>query len=60
MEFNLKGQEQQTAEGDDAKNGDTSNQVEADNDDATDDPNDGVLTAWESGIFADGSVDMRA
>ena len=60
MEFNLKGQEQQTAEGDDAKNGDTSNQAEADNDDATDDPNDGVLTAWESGIFADGSVDMRA
>lgn len=60
MEFNLKGQEQQTAEGDDAKNGDASNQAEADSDDATDDPNDGVLTAWESGIFADGSVDMRA
>lgn len=60
MEFNLKGQEQQTAEGDDAKNGGASNQAEADSDDATDDPNDGVLTAWESGIFADGSVDMRA
>lgn len=58
MEFNLKGQEQQTAEGEDAKNGDASNQ--ADSDDAMDDPNDGVLTAWESGIFADGSVDMRA
>ena len=60
MEFNLKGQEQQTAEGDEAKNGDASNQAEADSDDATDDPDDGVLTAWESGIFADGTVDMRA
>ncbi len=60
MEFNLKGQEQQTAEGDDAKNGGASNQAEANSDDASDDPNDGVLTAWESGIFADGSVDMRA
>lgn len=60
MEFNLKGQEQQTADaegdgrgnagGDDAEAGET----------AENGADDGVMSAWESGIFANGRLDMRA
>lgn len=59
MEFNLKGQEQQSAqsEGDDKGNSAT---AEADAEETEADVNDGVMSAWESGIFVNGKLDMRA
>jgi len=60
MEFNLKGQEQQTAdEQGDGNNGPASAEAETDEAAPADD-NDGVMSAWESGIFANGRLDMRA
>ena len=60
MEFNLKGQEQQTADAQgDGKDAPASAEVEADEAAPVDD-NDGVMSAWESGIFANGRLDMRA
>ncbi|MCK5777652.1 MAG: flagellar hook-length control protein FliK, partial [Rhodospirillales bacterium] len=60
MEFNLKGQEQQSAEAEGDGASGTSN-GEADlAEEAETDINDGVMSAWESGIFANGRVDMRA
>jgi flagellar hook-length control protein FliK len=60
MQFNLKGQEQQTADaGNDAKGGPVA--AEGDGEaEIADAPNDGVMSAWESGIFANGRIDMRA
>lgn len=58
MEFNLKGQEQQNADG----QGDGSQIADGAEagDGAETDINDGVMSAWESGIFANGRLDMRA
>ncbi|WNJ99131.1 flagellar hook-length control protein FliK [Thalassospiraceae bacterium LMO-JJ14] len=58
MEFNLKGQEQQSAEAEDnAKNNPANMEAEAE---ADADAGDGVMSAWESGIFANGRFDLRA
>ncbi|MEX0694756.1 MAG: flagellar hook-length control protein FliK, partial [Rhodospirillales bacterium] len=58
MQFNLKGQDKQTAEGDNADmQGAADKAADADIDTADDGV---VMTAWESGIFANGRLDMRA
>ena len=58
MQFNLKGQERQSAEADgNDKNGAAGKLAEAEIEDNTDGP---IMTAWESGIFANGRLDMRA
>lgn len=58
MEFNLKGQEQKSAEAEDnAKNNPANAEAEAE---ADADTGDGVMSAWESGIFANGRFDLRA
>ena len=60
MEFNLKGQEQQSAEAEtNSSNSQSADEADANGEEATD-PNDGVMSAWESGIFANGRLDMRA
>lgn len=59
MEFNLKGQEQQSAEAENNSSNSQSAEADANGEEATD-PNDGVMSAWESGIFANGRLDMRA
>ena len=57
MQFNLKGQEKQTAEGDNADENGTGKLTDAE----IDSRDEGVvMTAWESGIFANGRLDMRA
>ena len=58
MEFNLQGQEQQSAE---AEGDGTPGSGDADvAEEGETDVNDGVMSAWESGIFANGRLDMRA
>ena len=59
MEFNLKGQEKQTAEGENSEDNAKPN-VEADAEQQLSQDNDGVMNAWESGIFMNGRIDMRA
>ena len=60
MEFNLKGQEQQSAEAEgDGASGTADGDSNAAEETETD-VNDGVMSAWESGIFANGRLDMRA
>jgi len=62
MEFNLQGQEQQTAENEgktsDGRSG-REEAVDADGDDQSA-PEDPVLSAWESGIYLNGRLDVRA
>lgn len=61
MEFNLQGQEKQTAEGE--NNGEdksASNQVDVTAEDTAQNPDGDVLNAWESGIYFNGRLDMRA
>ncbi len=60
MEFNLKGQEQQTADNETSNGGNDAAADNPDNAEASGDGDDGVMSAWESGIFMDGRVDMRA
>lgn len=61
MEFNLQGQEKQTAEGEDTGNGKSaSDQADVTAEDAAQNPEGDVLNAWESGIFFNGRLDMRA
>lgn len=60
MEFNLKGEEQQSADGENA-DGTMSNGPEtADTDGNIEDLDAGVVNAWESGIFMNGRLDVRA
>lgn len=61
MEFNLQGQEKQTAEGE--NNGDGKSSADQAALTAEEDPNNpggDVLNAWESGIYFNGRLDMRA
>lgn len=59
MQFNLKGEQQQrTADGDDQPNGNAGNAEPEASETAENES--AVLTAWESGIFMDGRIDMRA
>lgn len=57
MQFNLKGQEKQTAEGDNADTNGAAKLTDAEIDSSDEGV---VMTAWESGIFANGRLDMRA
>ncbi len=59
MEFNLKGQDKQTAEGENG-DGNANPNVKADAEEQLSQNDDGVMNAWESGIFMNGRIDMRA
>jgi len=59
MEFNLKGQEQQNAKGEDGNDSAKPN-GDADAEEQLAQNDDGVMNAWESGIFMNGRIDMRA
>ncbi|MGJ3258698.1 MAG: flagellar hook-length control protein FliK [Rhodospirillales bacterium] len=60
MEFNLKGQEQQNAEAEGDGTPDSGNADAEAAEEGETDVNDGVMSAWESGIFVNGRLDMRA
>lgn len=60
MEFNLKGEEQQSADGENADNSTSSGQETAADDSNPDELDAGVMNAWESGIFMNGRLDVRA
>ena len=60
MEFNLKGQEQQSADGENADNATSNGQKAANEDGNPQDLDAGVVNAWESGIFMNGRLDVRA
>jgi flagellar hook-length control protein FliK len=60
MEFNLKGQEQQSADGENADNSSSGNQETVADDSNPEELDAGVVNAWESGIFMNGRLDVRA
>lgn len=60
MEFNLKGQEQQSADGENADNSTSGNQETVADDSNPEELDAGVVNAWESGIFMNGRLDVRA
>jgi flagellar hook-length control protein FliK len=60
MEFNLKGQEQQSTDGETADNSTSGNQETVADDSNQEELDAGVVNAWESGIFMNGRLDVRA
>lgn len=60
MEFNLKGEEQQSADGENADGTMSNGQETADTNSNPEDLDAGVVNAWESGIFMNGRLDVRA
>lgn len=60
MEFNLKGQEQQSADGENADNSTSRDPETAADDSNSDELDAGIVNAWESGIFMNGRLDVRA
>ncbi|MDA8637464.1 flagellar hook-length control protein FliK [Rhodospirillales bacterium] len=60
MEFNLKGEEQQSADGENADGTMSNGRETADTDGNPEDLDAGVVNAWESGIFMNGHLDVRA
>lgn len=60
MEFNLKGQEQQSADGENADNSNSSERETVDENGNSEDLDAGIVNAWESGIFMNGRLDVRA